>query len=405
MKPGLLGGTPAFPTLLAWVRPTLPRLDEIAAPLEAALASGQLTNGGPHAQAFEARLEEYLGAHCVCVASGTAGLQLAAAALLRPGRRVLVPAFTFPATGLAFATLGHTLVLGDIHARNWCLEPDEARRVPAEADVLVPVNVYGHPPDVARFEQAAGRAGCVLIFDSAHGMGSAAGGRRVGSFGHAEVFSLHTTKLLGCGEGGVVATRDEALARELRLRRNFGLLDNVSRVAGSNAKMQEFSALLGLWGLPRIEGWIERRARLAALYAERLAGLPGLVLQQPAEGVRATHLNLALRVEAEFGLERDELQAALRADNVLARAYFWPDLGAHPSLAGALASPAAPRPPRAAALAQRVLCLPLYSHQDEDEVRAVCECLARIHDHAPSVRARLERLSAGPAGAGEGAVR
>jgi dTDP-4-amino-4,6-dideoxyglucose len=378
--PGILSGTPAFAAPVPWVRPSLPELSEIAEPLSDALARGQITNGGVYAQRFEAQLEDYLGAHCVCVASATAGLTLVASSLA-PARGVLVPAFTFPATALAFAAATPKLILADVLDGSWCLDPADARG--DDADVVVPVNVYGHPPEVEALDGLSARA---VVYDSAHGLGSAVRGRRVGGFGTAEVFSLHATKILPCGEGGVVATRDETLARELRHRRNFGLEAHVSRWMGTNAKMQEFSAVLGLWGLPRLDEWIAHRARLVEVYGTRLAHLPGLALQRISPHVRSNHVNFPVLVGEAFGLSRDALSAALLADNVASRAHFAPDLTGHPSVAQ-LAAPLGGRPPeRSRRLGREVLCLPLWSRLTEHEVHAICDCVCRIHEHRERIR-------------------
>lgn len=399
MEPGLLSGVPAFPEPIPYVRPTLPAVAEIAAPLAATLGGGMLTNG-PNVRRLEERLSEYLEVHCVCVASGTMALYLAASCLLGPRARVLVPAYTFAATALAFVMGGARVALADVEEGSWCLDPEALEpSVLARVDCLVPVNVFGNPPAAERMDALAAAAGQVVIHDSAQGMGSERRGRRVGGFGHAEAFSLHATKVLACGEGGVVATRDEPLAREVRLRRNFGLLEHVVRATGTNGKMQELSAILGLWGLDRLDAWLARRARLAELYRERLRVIPGLRLQETAPGDRSNHVNFAVLVEDGFGLGRDQLRAALAADNVVSRASLAPELSAHPGLAE-VASPVGGRPlARARRIAGGVLCLPIYSHQREEEVHLICDCLCRIHEAAGRVRARLESPAALAAGA------
>jgi dTDP-4-amino-4,6-dideoxyglucose len=382
MEPGILSGRPAFPEPIPWVRPTLPALAEIAEPLSDALARGQITNGGPYVQRFEEQLAEYLGAHCVCVASGTAGLTLVAS-ILSPARGVLVPAFTFPATALAFVAATRSIVLGDVLEGSWCLDPADARDALDQVDLVVPVNVYGHPPEV---EALDGLTGCAVVYDSAHGLGSAVRGRRVGSFGTAEVFSLHATKVLACGEGGLVSTRDEALARELRLRRNFGLQAHVSRRVGTNAKMQEFSAVLGLWGLPHLDAWIAHRACLVEIYRTRLAHLPGIGVQTIEPHVRSNHVNFPILVGEAFGLSRAALAAALLADNVTSRAYFSPDLTGHPSLERAAAPLRGRLPERSRRLGREVLCLPLSSRQTEGETRSICDEICRIYEHRDRIR-------------------
>lgn len=390
MEPGILSGIPAFPRPVLHVQPTLPDLAEIAAPLQEALAGRWLTNDGPFVRRLEERLEAYLEVHCVCVGSGTMALYLAALCLLEPRARVLVPAYTFPATAQAFVMRGGKAILSDVDEGSWCLDPDALHpEVLRELDCVAPVNIYGAPARAEELDARAKASGCVVIYDSAHGLGSERRGRKVGGFGHAEAFSLHATKILACGEGGFLATADEGLAREVRSRRNFGLEDRVVRSPGTNGKMQEMSAILGLWGLDRLESWIERRTRLAALYRERLRGLPGLRFQEIEPGDRSNHVNFAVRVVAgELGLDRDGLLAALAADNVFGRAMLAPDLSKHSGLRDDLVA-GGPHPRRAEAIAGSVLCLPISSHQEEDEVSRICDCVCRIHEAAGHIRAKL----------------
>ncbi|MES1241165.1 MAG: DegT/DnrJ/EryC1/StrS family aminotransferase [Acidobacteriota bacterium] len=390
MKPGILSGVPAFPRPILHVQSTLPDLSEIAEPLRAALDNRCLTNHGPFVRRLEERLEEYLGVHCVCVASGTTALQLAAGCLLGPGARALVPAYTFPATVQAFAVQGGRAVLADVDEGSWCLAPEAlAPDVLGGVDCVVPVNVYGTPPRAEELEALAAASGCRVIYDSAHGLGSERRGRKVGGFGDAEAVSLHATKLVACGEGGLIATRDESLAREARQRLNFGLGEDrvVRSPGGINGKMAEIPAILGLWGMDRLESWIGHRAGLAGLYRERLGGVPGLGFQRTDPGDRSNHVNFAVRVSERFGLSRDGLLAALAADNVLGRAMLSPDLSAHPGLRDAV-SPGR-RPRTAEAVAGSVLCLPISSHQEEDEVSRICDCICRIHEAAGRIREKI----------------
>jgi dTDP-4-amino-4,6-dideoxygalactose transaminase len=391
VEPGILSGVPAFSRPVSYVQPTLPDLAEIAAPLQAALDSGRLTNQGPQVRRLEERLEEYLQVCCACVGSGTTALYLAASCLLGPRARALMPAYTFPATAQAFLLRGTRVSLADVDEASWCLDPDALRpNALGEVGCLVPVNVFGAPPRAEELDALAAASGCRVIYDSAHGLGSERRGRKVGGFGDAEAFSLHTTKILACGEGGVVATRDEALAREVRLRINFGLDgDRRVRRPGINGKMQEFSAILGLWGMDRLESWIERRTRLAALYRERLRGLPGLRFQEIEAGDRSNHVNCGVRIGGELGLDRDELLAALEEDNIFGRAMLAPALSAHPGLAADVSALDGQSLSRAEEVAGSVLCLPIGSHQEEDEVSKICDCLCRIHEAAVRIRAKL----------------
>jgi dTDP-4-amino-4,6-dideoxygalactose transaminase len=365
-------------------------VSEIAASLDAALRGGQLTNQGPCVQRFEAALEDYLGVHCVGVASGTMGLYLAATAVA-PGGRVLVPAYTFPATALAFQMRRSRIALTDVLETTWCLDSESIKKH-ADIGCVVPVNVYGCPPDIDAIAERSAERRVPVIYDSAHGLGSAHRGRRAGRFGVAEVFSLHTTKILPCGEGGVIATGDESLAREVAQRRNFGLRNGESHFAGTNGKMQEFSAILGLWGLARLDEWIAHRAQLVSRYRERLAPIPGLRVQQIHSHSTSCHTNFAIAVSAnEFGLTRDELAEALLAEQIGSRAYFAPDLGRHPGIANEAEAFSVARARR---ISDEILCLPLASRQNPAEVEKISNCIETLYEHRFEVARALRTRQA-----------
>jgi dTDP-4-amino-4,6-dideoxygalactose transaminase len=364
----------------------MPPLEDIADDLNGALERGQLSNGGPNVRQFEHMLEQYLGTHCVCVSSGTAGLYLVSLCVNNTAT-FLLPAYTFAATALAFAMDRRQLIIGDIARESLTLSIDPSLNVQlTEVDTIVPVNVYGNPPDIEHIERVATAHGQAVVYDSAHGLGSTYGRRKVGTFGLAEVFSLHATKILGCGEGGFVSTTDAALAREIRARRNFGFAGNTSVLFGCNAKMQEFSAILGRWALPRLEQWITQRNELAITYRNTLKDLPGIRFQHIADGHYSNNVNFPIFIDEDFGLTRDELIQALAADNIIARAYFCPDLTGHASLSQRIKLLAGKPAPNASEASQKVVCLPIYSHQTKAEVGRICDCIYNIHHYRKDIK-------------------
>jgi dTDP-4-amino-4,6-dideoxygalactose transaminase len=371
------GGDPAFAERFRFIAPTLPDLDEVIRTYRQAFDSGLITNAKCVAR-FEERSAEYLGAkYCVAVSSCTSGLMLVMRALGLTGEAI-VPSFTFFATGHAIRWNELRPVLADCDRRTWNVNlADIESKITPQTSAIVAVHMYGNPNDVQALERLAGRHRLRLIFDAAHAFGSRYRGVPVGRFGDAEVFSLSPTKLLVAGEGGLVATNDALLAQNLRVMRNYG--DNGSydpEWIGLNARMSEFNAALALAGLPLLEAKVARRNEIARLYTARLAGLQGLRFQAvEAEDVH-TFKDYSIHVtEEEFGLNRDELAAALLADNIETKKYFYPPLHKQKlykqfktvDLAGT------------DFVANHILSLPIYEALSNETVERVAESIHRIH--------------------------
>ena len=199
--------------------------------------------------------------------------------------------------------------------------------------------------------------GVPVVFDAAHALGAIADGRPVGGFGDAEVFSLTPTKVLVAGEGGLVATRDAGLAKRLRMGRDYGNPgDYNTRFAGLNARMSEFHAAMALESLEMLDETLDRRRKLAALYADLLVEVPGVRIQEIGDADVSTYKDFSVVIEPDFGLSRDDLVTALAADGVETRNYFDPPVHQQQSYADfdAVELPATD------ALAANVVSLPIY---------------------------------------------
>jgi dTDP-4-amino-4,6-dideoxygalactose transaminase len=386
-KPAILGGSPIFAEKQAFERPTLPPYSSVDAQMAAIFQSGMLTKGRYLAE-FEGRLATYLGVrHAVGVSSCTIGLLLLYKALGLKGE-VIVPSFTFMATVHPLLWNDLRPIFVDADPRTWNVDPArvEAAITPRTA-AIVGVHVFGNPADAAPLEEIANRHGLPLVFDAAHAFGSLYDGLPVGGHGQAEVFSTSPTKPLVTGEGGIVATNDDGVAAFLRLGREYGNVGDYDSVfPGLNARMQEFSAVLGLKTLETLETNVQARNRLAALYRQELAEVPGITFQLVAISDRCSYKDMTVMVdEAVFGLSRDALAQALLAEGVDTRRYFDPPVHRHTlyrpfweAQGGAL--------PVTDRLARQALSLPMYAHLTPDAVRRVCEAVRRIQRHAAEVR-------------------
>ncbi len=395
-KPALLGNTPLFAEKLPIIQPTLPDYATIAPHVKEIFATGMLTKG-KYLHQFEERLAEYLNVkHAVCVSSCTLGLALTYQGLGLKGE-VIVPSFTFMATVHPLVWLNVTPVFVDIDPHTWNIDPTKVEEaITPRTTGIVAVHNFGNPADVEALEQIARRHGLRLVFDAAHGFGALYQGKPVGSFGDAEVFSLTPTKLLVAGEGGVVATNDDALADHIRTGREYGNDGHYgSEFAGLNARMPEFNAILGLKSLEMLEENAERRNRVVGQFREQLEQIPGITFQTIRPGNRCSYKDLSVLIEEEeFGLSRDQLAQALGAENIDTRKYHDPPVHTHKTYRH-LRDYYDGRLPVTNWVAPRSLSLPIYSHMDEATVGDICTAIERIHAYADEIREALRATAEG----------
>jgi dTDP-4-amino-4,6-dideoxygalactose transaminase len=295
---------------------------------QAAYMNGTITNASL-VEHLEAAVAERLQVkHCVAVSSCTSGLMMVLRALGLTGE-VIVPSFTFFATGHAALWNGLRPVFADCDEETWNVDPiDVERKITKRTSAILVVHLYGNPCEVETLEQLASRHHLKLIFDAAHGFGSRHRDRPLGGFGDAEVFSLSPTKLLVAGEGGLVTTNDATLARAIQGMRNYGDLGAYDpEWLGMSARMSEFNAALALAGMPLVGAKVARRNRIAKIYTSLLRSLPGVRFQKVLPGDLSTHKDYSIHVSSHaFGMTRDALADALLAENVETKKYFFPPL-------------------------------------------------------------------------------
>lgn len=387
----ILGGPPAAERAIPINRPTLPTIDQVNGSLEEILTSGQVTNNR-FVRELEERAQEYCGArHAIAVSSCTSGLLLGLQALEVARPRVIVPSFTFPATAHVVSWNGLDLRFADCEESTFNVSPASVEELlDDQAGALIAVPIFGNPVNGAELRRAARRRRVPLMYDAAHALGARIGDEPVGRHADLAVYSLAPTKVVSAGEGGIVTTDDDELAHRLRIGRNYGNPgDYDCEFAGLNARMSEFHAVMALFGLGRLDDAIERRAGLVERYRAGLEGVPGIGFQHIRPGDRSTHNYFAVTVEpGPFGLHVAELGRALEAENIGCRRYFFPPLHRQRIYAGKGGD--ASKLQNTDRVADRVLCLPLYTHLEEGDVDRVCQVVAEIQEQAPEVRRALE---------------
>jgi dTDP-4-amino-4,6-dideoxygalactose transaminase len=387
----VLGGTPLFGAPVYTTRPRLPDRAAFERLLEGVFESQWLTNDGALLRTLEARLQERLGtAFCAAFCNGTVALQVALRSLALRGEVITTP-FTFPATVHAIEWNGLTPVFCDIDPKTYNLDPTAAEALVTErTSALMPVHVFGNPCDVLGLQRLAERFGLRLVYDAAHAFGVRHRGKPIGCWGDLSMFSFHATKLFHTGEGGALAGPDPERRRPIALLRNFGIVNEEEvEGVGLNGKMSELHAALGLALLEVVDEEIAARGRLFERYRAALSRLPGIGFQTVAPDTVPNYAYCAVQVDEEvFGVSRDLLHRALRAENILSRKYFHPLCSENPSYRH-LESAQPSRLRHSHRLASRILCLPLYGELQPGTVDDIVECIARVQASAGEVRAAL----------------
>jgi dTDP-4-amino-4,6-dideoxygalactose transaminase len=245
-------------------------------------------------------------------------------------------------------------------------------------------HVFGAPAAAAEAEGLARRAGIPLVFDAAHGLGAQCSGRPVGSFGDAEAFSLSPTKVVVAGEGGLVSTRSDDVARHVRLGRDYGNPGNYdTQFAGLNARMSELHAAVALESLDGLDEHLDRREAIADRYGAGLAAVPGIEPQAVPATDRSTWKDFTVIVDPDVaGLSRDVVVSALRAEGVDTRCYFSPPVHQHRAYAAHRTAL-----PITDWTAARVVSLPIWRELPDGTVDAIVEILAALTARGDEVAA------------------
>lgn len=295
--------------------------DEERAAVDRVLRSGMVAQG-PEVAAFETEFSTELvdGRHCVAVNSGTSGLHLGLlAAGVGAGDEVIVPSFTFAATANSVALTGATPVFVDIEPEYFCLDPAAVEAAVTERTVgIMPVHLYGHSADMTALGGIAAKHGLKIFEDAAQAHAATWQGKPVGTFGDFAMFSLYPTKNMTSGEGGMVSTGDEGLARRVRLLRNQGMERQYeNELVGLNNRMTDIHAAIGRVQLTKLAGWTAQRKSNAAFLD---ANLEGVVVPPVAEGASHVYHQYTIRVPQD----RDGFAKALREEYGVGCGVYYP---------------------------------------------------------------------------------
>lgn len=303
------------------IKPWLPAdtLDRIAS----VLAGGQLTEGAATRE-FERVFREYVGtAHTLAVCNCTVGLEVALRAVgVGPGDEVIVPDYTYPATASAVTMLGATAVLVDVDPETMLIsEPAVLRALTSRTRAVLPVSIFGNPLDYGWLNRLREAHGLRIVEDAACSIGAAFAGRRVGAWADISVFSLHPRKFITTGEGGMITTDNAEWAAWMDSYKHFGMAAAgaaregvVFERFGTNYKLSNILAAVGLAQMAQVDALLRRRQELARRYSRLLEGRPGLALPRTLPGGEHSYQTFCV-----FIRERDRVMARLRADGIEAQ--------------------------------------------------------------------------------------
>ena len=295
--------------------------DEEREAVDRVMRSGMIAQG-PEVAAFEREFSEHFvpGRPSVAVNSGTAGLHLGLlAAGVGAGDEVIVPSFTFAATGNSVALTGATPVFVDIEPETFALDPEAvAAAITPKTKGVMPVHLYGHPARMRELEAIASERGVALFEDAAQAHGASLDGRPVGSFGAFAMFSLYPTKNMTSGEGGMITAADDEIARRARLLRNQGMERQYeNEIVGFNARMTDIHAAIGRVQLTKVAGWTKTRQENAAFLD---SNLHGVVVPPVADGAVHVYHQYTVRVPED----RDGFVAALKSEHNVGAGVYYP---------------------------------------------------------------------------------
>lgn len=321
-----------FDTPILVTRPYLPSLEQYEEGLEEIWSNQWLTNNGPVLQRFHGEIASFLDVpvnNMSLFNNGTLALEIIFHAMGLAGGEVITTPFTFVATAHAIKRIGGTPVFADIDSETLCLSPASVeKKITSRTKAIVPVHVYGHPCDVEGFQRLSEKYGVPIIYDSAHAFGVKINGKTIAEWGDANMFSFHSTKLFHSIEGGLLTYKDANLRESVDNLRNFAIKSDVECVdVGTNAKMNEFQALMGSLVLKEMPNIIEKRKQIYSIYEKAFSYSNDVtLLPTPSNmyGLDIEHNWAYCPIVFKDFETREKVFEKLKEYNVFARRYFYP---------------------------------------------------------------------------------
>jgi len=354
-------------------RSSMPDFEEYMEEIKSIWDTHWLTNMGIKHEKLEVKLLEYLDtANITLFTNGHLALECIIAALNLTGEVITTP-FTFASTTHAIVRNGLEPVFCDINPYDYTIDTNKLESLITEkTSAIIPVHVYGNICNTEEVERIAKKHNLKVIYDAAHTFGITVDGIGIANFGDASMFSFHATKVFNTIEGGAIAFKDEELSKVLYDIKNFGITGPESvEYAGGNAKMNEFQAAMGICNLRHVDREIVKRKAVVERYIEKLSNIRGIKLCKPKKGVNSNYAYFPVVFDG-YKLNRDEIYENLKAQDIIARKYFYPLTNSFEYYKGKYD---VEKTPVANYIANRVLTLPLYADLALEDVDRICDII------------------------------
>lgn len=359
-------------------RSSMPPIDEYIEEIRDIWDSRWLTNAGSKHQKLVQELSDFTGASEISLFSNGHQALEAAFSIFPVGSEVITTPFTFASTTLAIARCGLVPVFCDIEPDYYTIDSEKIEELITEKTVaIVPVHVYGNLCDWRRIDEIAKKHDLKVIYDAAHAFGVKDGEVSAGCLGDISMFSFHATKVFHTIEGGCLAHNDPGLSAKFKAWRQFGMFDGEqSEILGTNAKLTEFAAAMGLCNLRHLDEQIALRKNAVLRYRERLSDVKGIVLCKEQPGVTSNYAYFPIQIlPDQFGAGRDDIADKLAKQDIYARKYFYPLTSQFPVCRERFTVQSTPEAEKATA---RILCLPMYADLTASDVDRVCDVILEL---------------------------
>jgi len=356
-------------------RSSMPPMDEYTNEIKDLWDTHWLTNMGTKHRQLEAELIKYLGVTNLSLfTNGHLALECIIAALNLTGEVITTP-FTFASTTHAIVRNCLTPVFCDINSEDYTIDVNKIEKLITEnTSAIIPVHVFGHICDVETIDRIAKKHNLKVIYDAAHTFGVEVNGKGIGNFGEASMFSFHATKVFNTIEGGAITYNNSSIKKILDDLKNFGITGPESvEYIGGNAKMNEFQAAMGICNLRHVEEEIEKRKAIVDRYISNLVSIEGIKISKEQKGIKPNHAYFPVVFDG-YKKTRNEVFEELKAQDIIARKYFYPLVNDFACYKDKYSSDDTPM---AKYIADRVLTLPLYADLDLEVVDRVCEIIKK----------------------------
>ena len=350
-------------------RSFMPPIEEYEKYIKKIWDSRYLTNEGPLLQELKDKMEKYLGVdYANMINNGTTALELAIKALDIENGEIITTPFSFVATTSSILWERCTPVFVDIDRDTLCIDVIKIEQaITHKTKAIMAVHVFGYPCDVDKIQEIAKKHNLKVIYDGAHAFGSKYKGKSLLGYGDITTCSFHATKLFHTIEGGACFTKNEELNQKIQMLKTFGAKNKKYEIIGTNAKMNEFNAAMGLANLTYINEIIEERKEISELYDKELQGY----VERPKAREKLEYNYIYYPIILKDEAKTLKIIEKLNEKDIYPRRYFYPSINTMEFIKNKVKCPISED------ISKRILCLPLYNGIKKEEIEQICEIIRR----------------------------